>query len=120
MEKTEDRRSVIDAEREILRAMCLGTPERTIRAEAIDLLANYPFADSAHQLLFDALREIRTDVPRLIREQLPAHLSNKGFPDMDVETFFEPHKLTATQAIALMRFLCGAAQKESRRQSAPG
>lgn len=97
-----------------------GHRRGAIRAEAIELLANYPFADSAHQLLFDALREIRTDDPWLIREQLPARLSNKGFPDIDVVTSFEPHKLNATLAIALVRSLCEAARKENRRGHSSG
>ncbi len=85
--------------------MVQGTPARVVRAEGIKILADYPFQDSVHQLVFDTLREIPGDSSEIIREQLPARLNNKGFPDLDLEALFQPHNLTPAQAIALMRSL---------------
>jgi hypothetical protein len=104
-EKLEGRDKLIEAELDVLRAMTQGTPERAVRAEGIKILADYPFLVAVHQLIFDTLREIPADSPQVIREQLPTRLNNKGFPDLDLETVFQPHNLTARQAIALMREL---------------
>jgi replicative DNA helicase len=104
-EKLRAREKILEAERDILRAMVQGTPERSVWAEGVELLADYAFEDSTHQLIFDTLRELATADPALIRERLPARLNNKGFPDTNLEALFQPHNLTATQAVALMRAL---------------
>jgi len=106
-EKLEGRDKLIDAELGVLRAMTQGP----LRAEGIKILAEYPFADVVHQLIFDTLREIPADSPQIIREQLPVRLNNKGFPDLDLEALFEPHNLTDSQAIALMSELRSKARR---------
>ncbi len=105
MEKVEGRQKILEAERDVLRAMFQGTPERRVQADGAEILADYRFKDAHHQLIFDALRELANDDPALVRERLPVRLNNKGFPDMDLGAIFEPHTLSAAQAIALMRAL---------------
>lgn len=105
VEKLEARGELIEAELDVLRTMAQGTPQRTVLADAVKILADYRFRDTTHQLIFDALREISTDSPEVIREQLAALLTKKGFPDLDLEAVFQPHNLSASQAIALMHEL---------------
>jgi len=81
------------------------------------ILGNYPFQDSVHQLVFDTLREINTDIPRIIREQLPRRITNKGFPALPLETYFEPHNLNTDQAVSLMHAVRGTARGEERPDS---
>jgi len=107
-----------EAERTVLRAMCVGALGRTVWREGVDLLADYRFADNVHQLIFEAMREIQTDDPLIIRELLPARLNNKGFPDLDLETYFQPHNFPANQTIALIRALCAGSADEKRPKSA--
>ncbi len=118
MKRLESRATKVGAERTVLRAMCVGALGRTVWREGVDLLANYRFADNVHQLIFDAMREIQTDDPRIIRELLPARLNNKGFPDLDLETYFQPHNFPADPTIALMRALCASSAGEKRSKSA--
>ncbi len=118
MQRLESRPTKLEAERSVLRAMCVRALGRTVWREGVDLLAGYRFADNVHQLIFDTLREIQTDDPLIIRELLPARLNNKDFPDLDGETYFQPHNFTADQTIALMRALCAGSADEKRSKSA--
>src|SRR2546425_6436722 len=105
MQRLKLRATKLEVERTVLRAMCVGALGRTVWREGVDLLADYRFADNVHQLIFEAMREIQTDDPQIIRELLPARLNNKGFPDLDLETYFQPHNFPANQTIALIRAL---------------
>ena len=107
-----------EAERTVLRAMCVGALGRTVWREGMDLLAVYRFADNVHQLIFDTVREIHTGDPLILRELLPARLNNKGFPDLDLDTYFQPHTFPANQTIALIRALCAGSTDEKRSKSA--
>lgn len=109
------RQRIIEAERNALRALCQGTAQGSVHAEGLSILAPYAFVDKVHQLVFDTLREILSADPEVIRAQLPSRLNNRGFPDLDVETFFKPHGLSAAEAIALMRSLrdCSSAAVHS-------
>ena len=107
-----------EAERTVLRAMCVGALGRTVWREGVALLADYRFADNVHQLIFDTVREIHTGDPLILRQLLPARLNNKGFPDLDLDTYFQPHIFTAGQTIALIRALCAGSADEKRSKSA--
>lgn len=109
---------ILEAEREVLRAMCQGTPERAVLSDGLEILADYCFTDFTHQLVFDTLRELRAGSPQLIRERLPVRLNNKGFPDMDLETFFAPHHLTADEVVARMRTIRKVASGKGRSDAA--
>ena len=113
-QKLETRVRILEAECDVLRAMAQGTPERRVWADGAEILKDYAFGDAHHQLIFDALRELSTDDPAIIRERLPAFLNNKGFPDVDLEAIFEPHKLSAAEAVALMRALRSRASGGAR------
>lgn len=107
------REEILAAELDVLRAMCSGTPEGTIWDKGMILLSGYSFQDVTHQLIFEILQEINTDLPNIIRQQLPARLTNKGFPAVDFENFLCPHALTASQVVDRMetlRTLSGSAE----------
>ncbi|MFQ5696406.1 MAG: hypothetical protein ACE5HB_10490 [Terriglobia bacterium] len=103
------RDALLANELKVLQAMCSGTPQGTIWDKAMLALGGYEFRDLVHQLVFDALREINTDLPDVIRKHLPARLTNKGFPSLDCEKFFLSHGLSAAQALALVETLRAAA-----------
>lgn len=98
-------RRLLEAERDVLRALFQGTPQGSVLARGIALLANYRFREPAHQVMFEALRNLGRADPARIRELLPARLNNRGFPDLDLGYFFEPHHLTAKQVFSLIRAL---------------
>lgn len=105
---------VLATELKVLQAMCTGTPEGTVWDKGMLLLGTYPFRDTVHQLLFDVLQEINTDLPDIIRKQLPARLTRKGFPAVGWEKFLAPHSLSGPQAVELMRQLRDWAGGEER------
>ena len=114
MDKVESSETLLAAEREILRALCQSAADGLVRKEGLTLLADYSFRDNFHQLVFDAVRELRHLPPRIFREQLPIRLNNLGFPDLDLDIFFQPSILTDSQVMSRMRALRIAAS--GRRQ----
>ena len=113
----ESREDILRAERAVLQAMCTGTPERTIWDNGMLILGSYPFRDIIHQLIFDTLREINTDMPDIIQKQLPVRLIRKSFPAVDVSIFLAPHDLRANAVVELMRALRVSAPGEERPDS---
>ena len=76
-----------------------------MRASARDILRTYRWREPLHEVMFDVVLSIPTEIPEVIREQLPARLTRKGFPDVDIEDFFEPHGLSKEEAARLIRQL---------------
>jgi len=107
------REAILQAEREILQALCRGTLEGSVKAAAMEILGSYTFQESVHQLVFETLREIPSDDPELLRAQLLVRLNNKGFPDLDLEAFFQPHALSAGGAVERMRALRATASRQT-------
>lgn len=58
-----------------------------------------------HQLIFDTLREINTDIPEIIHQQLPLRVLRKGFPALDVSVFLASHGLRPDEVVPLTRLL---------------
>lgn len=108
---------VVESELLILRAMCLGATERRVWRDAVEILGDYPFRDNLHQLVFDTLREMNTDDPRIITGLLQQRLNNKGFPDVDLSGFFVPHNLHASVLLIMMHSMAGLARRNARRES---
>ncbi len=111
----EERRSIIvESELYALRAMCQGTAQRSVFSDGRAILSNYPFLDADHQLLYDTLCEMNTEAPERIRSLLPARLTKKGFPDFDIQTFFQPHNLAADVAVSMMEGVQFSARGKTR------
>lgn len=105
---------VLAAEQRVLQAMCTGTPQGTVWDKGMLLLGPYPFQDVIHQLIFDTLQEINTDLPQIIRQQLAVRLTKKGFPAVDTEKFLTAHTLNGAEAIELMKKLRTWSRGEER------
>ncbi len=108
------REEILATELAALRAMCTGTPEGTVWDKGMLLLGTYPFRDTVHQLIFEVLQEINTDLPEIIRKQLPQRLTRKGFPSVSFENFLVPHGLNGAEAVEQMRQLRLWAMGEER------
>lgn len=108
---------MLAAEVRVLQAMCTGTPEGTVWNQGTLLLGRYRFRDLIHQLIFDTLREINTDRPDIIRQQLSSRLTNKGFPAVETEKIFAPHNHSRDAAIGWMRKLCAWSAEEDLPES---
>ena len=112
------RQALVDSELLVLRAICQGTPQKRVWAESIEILNDYRFRHPDHQVIFETLREINTDDPRIIHGLLPARLTNKGFPTIDLDELFVPHNLNAQMAVMVMHSLRAADVQFERGKSA--
>ena len=108
------REEILAAEVRVLQAMCAGTPEGTVWDQGMLLLGSYPFQDVVHQLVFDTLQEINTDLPDIIRQQLAARLTRKGFPAVETEKFLAGTGVSGPEAVALMKKLREWSRGEER------
>jgi hypothetical protein len=100
-----DPAEVIGVEQRVLRVLCQGTPEGSIRETARMVLRGYRWRELMHQVIFDILLSIPTEMPGVIQSQLPARLTRRGFPDVDIDDFFQPHGMSKKHAEELMQFL---------------
>jgi hypothetical protein len=96
---------ILEVERRVLGALCQGTPQGSVRATARDILRTYRWREPLHQIVFEVVLSIPTEAPEVIREQLLARLTRKGFPDVNIEDFFKPHGLSKEEAERLIRQL---------------
>lgn len=96
--------SRIDAERRVLQFLCQGTPEGNLLAGR-SLLGDYTWGEPLHRVLFEAILDLPMASPEVLQVRLPAVLTRKGYPDVDLNPFFQPHGLTQTEAKALIRKL---------------
>lgn len=113
--KTGRGRVISDGELLALRGMCQGALDRRVWDDGIRILGSHAFQDTLHGLVFETLRELNTDEPRIIRGLLAARLTTKGFPDVDVEQYFEPHNLRAEALISVMQSVAKAERRKKRR-----
>ncbi len=97
--------SIVQTEHLVLCALCQGTPEGSVQETARVILQSYHWREPLHQVIFNVLMSIPTESPAMIRNQLPARLTRKGFPDVAWEDFFRPHSLSREEVERLMRQL---------------
>ena len=100
-----DEDSKAKLELQVLRAVCQGTPQGSVRDGALRVLCNYAWREPVHQAIFGCLARLTSANLEFLRSELPACLTRKGFPDVDLELLFEPHSLTKEDAERLMREL---------------
>jgi hypothetical protein len=112
----DDHQSVVDNERQVLRALCQGAID--CRA-SLSALRSYRWREPLHQVMFDLFASMPGANPELIREQLPTHLTRRGFPDFDL-TWFQSIALAETDIERLIQFLKLAATRFEGPFEGPG
>lgn len=105
MSVTDKTKQILEAERRILSLLCQGHARGPIQDGLDRELARYSWREHEHQVIFEALLEIPSSDPQAIREQLPACLTRKGFPDLDLETYLQPRDLGSSQSTRSIRAL---------------
>lgn len=93
------------AERAALQAICQGAGGTQLWDQGIRLLASYRFRNATHQLVFEAMQQVRYSGPAQARRDLQRRLVLSGFPGLDAGDFFQPHGLTIEEARELIRRL---------------
>ncbi len=94
-------------EHQVLQAMCTNPADTGMRELGLVLLSDYLFQKTSHQQVFNALKEIPTGDPAKIRALLPAHLTRKGFPDLDCGPFLTPSEFSPEEIKEQMKSLAG-------------
>ena len=86
-DRTRDAR--IAAERRLLAALCQGSIAADARGEVLQRLSRHAFGDPEHELIFRALAKIPSGDAEFVRAALGLRLTRAGFPDFDLEPFFD-------------------------------
>jgi hypothetical protein len=108
---------ILETERRVLRALCQGTVEGSVRAAARALLAGYRWHEPLHQVIFDVVLSIPSDIPEVIQTELPAGLTRRGFPDFDFDDLFRAQDLSKDEAERLMWTLAEGGANEPSGES---
>lgn len=114
LENLSPQQRILGSEMLVLQALCAGTPDGSVHAAGLDLLKDYPFLRSEHQVLYDCLSEIPSEDYVTIQSELPRRLTVRGFPDLKLKYYCEPVKLSATDVIVLMETLRRVARQQGR------
>jgi hypothetical protein len=109
-----DEESVIELERQVLAAVCQESNEGSVRDSARKLLAGYEWHDAAHQAVFGIVMKFAGAPAEALREQLPAYLTLRGFPDFDFDSLFYVRLPPNAETEERMRMLRGIARTSLR------
>jgi hypothetical protein len=108
------RRTIVEAEFRALQAMCQQAGHGLVWQRAIELLSDYRFRDPLHQLVFDTLRDIPAPAPANLQILLVQRLTNRGFPDLDIQPFFQAHVISDDLVLAILDHLKFTARLDSK------
>ena|SRR5579863_3816915 len=84
-----DREAQIATELHALRALCDEAVPREERLKLVQSLSRHAFIEPEHQVVYESIRALFARGPISVA-QLRVHLNNRGFPDTDVEKYFQP------------------------------
>jgi hypothetical protein len=84
-----DRETQFATELQALRVLCDEAIARELRQRLMMSLAQHAFLEPEHQVVFESIRGLFPRGPISVA-QLRIHLNNRGFPDTDVEKYFQP------------------------------
>jgi len=97
--------TILGTERRVLQALCLGTPEGPVLEAGKRILKNYPWRDPLHRVIFELLAANPSASSAILREQLPALTTRRGFPDVSWDEILRPSDLSKLEAERLMEYL---------------
>jgi hypothetical protein len=92
-----DREAQLAAELDALRALCTETCAPNERQELLKFLSQHEFIALEHAVVFESLRTLLRRGP-ISQVRLRVHLNNRGFPDTDVEKYFQPRRSAAAES----------------------
>ena len=84
-----DREAQFTTELQALRVLCDETVPSKDRQTLIQTLSHHSFIETEHQVVFESVQVLFSRGPFSLT-QLRVHLNNRGFPDIDVEKYFQP------------------------------
>ena len=99
------REEILEAEQVVLRSLCQQPFAPAQRKEIVRILAGYAWQSGEHQILFEALHQLQIASAEMLREQLPAILTRKGFPEVNLASYFAARATTAAEALRVAHAL---------------
>lgn len=84
------------AELNALRTLCNESYSRVQQLNLLNSVGKHRFQDAEHQVVWESIRFLLPRGP-ISLSQLRVHLNNRGFPDTDVEKYFEPPMSAAVE-----------------------
>ena len=93
------------AERLLLRALCRTETSGSLRGTILGSLATHRFAESEHEVVFAALRDLQGVGRVATEERVASMLMSRGFPDLDLDAYFAATQraITLTEISAALR-----------------
>ena len=83
-----------ELEKNTLRLLCSVLIKSGTRAEICKLLDPVVFQDPLRRAVFEEIRLLGSIDSRRLRELLPARVTNRGFPDFDLNELLAPHQVS--------------------------
>jgi hypothetical protein len=106
------REEILEAEETILRCLIPQSLASSQRKELACILAGYKWEAGEHETLFEVLLQSRIANTEKLREELPAILTRRGFPDVELAGYFAPEAPTAAEALRMARALAARTRGE--------
>ena len=88
----------IAAERDLLRLLCSVLVKPVTRVELCRLVDPGKFVEPLQRVIFEEIRALGSVDPKRLLQLLPARITNRGFPDFDLDGLLTP-KLVSEQDI---------------------
>jgi hypothetical protein len=88
----------IIAERDLIRLLCSILVKPVTRVELCRLVNPGKFIDAVQRVIFEEIRALGPVDGKLLLEMLPARVTNRGFPDFDLDELLTP-RLVSEQDI---------------------
>ena len=88
-------------ERNTLRFLCSVLIKRGTRAEICNLLDPGVFEDPLQRVVFEEIRDLGSISSRRLRQLLPERVTNRGFPDFDLNQLLAPHEVSEKEITQL-------------------
>jgi hypothetical protein len=80
----------IAAERDLLRLLCSVLVKPVTRVELCRLIDPAKFVEPVQRVLFEEIRALGPIDSKRLLQSLPARVTNRGFPDFDLEDLLTP------------------------------
>ncbi len=87
----------IEMERDTLRLLCSALLKPATRVEICRLLDSGKFIEPLQRILFEEIRALGPVDPKRLLQLLPARVTNRGFPDFDLDDLLNPKLVSEEQ-----------------------
>jgi hypothetical protein len=101
-------RNTEEVERLLLGALCAGPLFPEDRSDILRSIADYNWIQPDHSVIYEALRRSRQRGSPALREHIVSEITRLGFPDIEVDPFFNPCALTKAEIVGLANALLAA------------